>query len=86
MDRGEDMRDGERDREGEGQARLFAMRPVTRPDVWGSAPSINASTVVRPSWRRDSLTIEQFLAPARKIGRGAHGRGWGGLSQGWAQR
>ena len=43
----------------------------------GGSPSTNASTVVRPSWRRDSLTVEQFLAPARKIGRGAHGRGGG---------
>ena len=39
------------------------------------APSTNASTLVRPSWRRDSLvTLERVLAPARKMGRGAHGR------------
>ena len=38
-----------------------------------TAPSTNASTLVRPSWRRDSL--ERVLAPARKMGRGAHGRG-----------
>ena len=38
-----------------------------------TAPSTNASTLVRPSWRRDSL--EGILAPARKMGRGAHGRG-----------
>ena len=40
-------------------------------------PSTIASTLVRPSWRRDSLavTLERVLAPARKMGRGAHGRG-----------
>ena len=61
--------------------RTLAGYPVT---VQGSphsrlacAPSTKASTLVCPSWRRDSLAVirEGILAPARKMGRGAHGRG-----------
>ena len=48
---------------------ILPLPPITR-----APPSTNASTLVRPSWRRDSLavTLERVLAPARKMGRGAH--------------
>ena len=42
-----------------------------------SAPSTNASTLVRPpaGGTASLSTVDGILAPARKMGRGAHGRG-----------
>ena len=53
---------------------------IRAPTRKARTPSTNASTLVRPSWRRDSLAVilNGVLAPARKMGRGAHG---GGQSQ-----
>ena len=42
-----------------------------------AAPSTNASTLVRPSWRRDSLAVKASSGPwPERWAGGAHGRGW----------
>ena len=41
------------------------------------APSTNASTLFRPLDSLAVIIVDGILAPARKMGKGAHGRGWG---------
>ena len=51
-----------------------AMHPPTR-HATHHAPSTNAPTLVRPPGGTALLSVEEILAPAKKMGWGAHGRG-----------
>ena len=53
--------------------RAACCMAMTRSDMADDnhSPSTNASTLVRPSWRRDSLvTTKRVLAPGQKDGQG----------------